>query len=127
MTTIKCALDAVRQVLDVAVAAGHLYANPARNSTVNETAKRMFKTSRRERAERGPFRLPTREQFIQLVEKIRAAGVSDCKAAADFVQFIVFCGARKSEAANVLWPDINFTRENIHLRVTKLVKTGSFQ
>jgi hypothetical protein len=30
-TTIKCALDAVRHVLDVAVESGHLYANPARN------------------------------------------------------------------------------------------------
>ena len=30
MTTIKCALDAVRHVLDVAVSGDHLYANPAR-------------------------------------------------------------------------------------------------
>jgi hypothetical protein len=36
MTTIKCALDAVRQVLDVAVSGGHLYAN---------VAKRMFKVT----------------------------------------------------------------------------------
>ena len=53
MTTIKRALDAVRQVLDVAVSAGHLYANPARNTTVAESARRMFKATRRERAERG--------------------------------------------------------------------------
>jgi len=119
MTTIKCALDAVRQVLDVAVASGHLYANPARNSSVTTAAKSMFKVARRERAERGPIRLPTREHFIQLVETIRTAGVSDCKAAADYVQFIAFCGARKTEAANVLWSDINFDRGTTQLRVTK--------
>lgn len=119
MTTIKCALDAVRQVLDVAVTAGHLYANPARNSTVTDSARRMFKVSRRERAESRPLRLPTREEFLQLVETIRTAGFSDCRAAADYVQFIAFCGARKSEASNVLWSDINFDRETIHLRVTK--------
>jgi integrase len=119
VTTIKCALDAVRQVLDVAVSAGHLYANPARNSNVAETARRMFKASRRERAERGPLRLPTREEFMQLVAKIREAGVSDCKAAADNVQFIAFCGARKNEAAHVVWSDIDFQRGMIHLRVTK--------
>lgn len=119
MTTIKCALDALRQVLDVAVAAGHLYANPARNSTVTESARRMFKATRRERAERVPLRLPTREEFMQLVELIRTAGVSDCKAAADYVQFIAFCGARKNEATNVVWADIDFNRESIHLRVTK--------
>jgi integrase len=119
MTTIKCALDAVRQVLDVAVTAGHLYANPARNSTVTDVARRMFKASRRERAESGPLRLPTRGEFLQLVETIRSAGFSDCKAAADYVQFIAFCGARKSEASNVLWSDIDLARETIHLRVTK--------
>jgi integrase len=119
MTTIKCALDAVRQVLDVAVTAGHLYANPARNSTVTDSARRMFKASRREREESSPLRLPTREEFLGLVENIRGAGFSDCKAAADYVQFIAFCGARKSEASNVLWSDINFDRETIHLRVTK--------
>jgi hypothetical protein len=43
---------AVRQVLDVAVSGGHLYANPARNTSVTNAAKRMFKVTRRERAER---------------------------------------------------------------------------
>jgi hypothetical protein len=62
-TTIKCALDAVRQVLDIAVESGHLYANPARNSTVTDAARKMFKVTRRERAERAPLRLPTREEF----------------------------------------------------------------
>lgn len=119
MTTIKCALDAVRQVLDVAVTAGHLYANPARNSTVTDAARRMFKVTRRERAERAPLRLPTREEFMALVEGIRSAGVADCKAAADYVQFIAYCGTRKTEAANVLWSDIDFDRGSILLRVTK--------
>ncbi len=119
MTTIKCALAAVRQVLDVAVAAGHLYANPARNLNVNDAARRIIRMLRRERAERGPMRLPTRTEFMQLVAKIRNAGVSDCKAAADHVQFIAFCGARKNEGANVIWSDIDFKRESVHLRVTK--------
>ncbi len=119
VTTIKCALDAVRQVLDVAVASGHLYANPARNFVVTETARRMFKTGRCELAERGQIRLPSREEFLRLVEKVRTAGVADCRAAAEFIQFIAFCGARKSEAINVLWSDIDFGRGTIHLRITK--------
>jgi hypothetical protein len=65
MTTIKCALDAVRQVLDVAVSEGHLYANPACNTSVTNAAKRMFKVTRRERAERGALRLPTRAEFVR--------------------------------------------------------------
>ena len=35
----------------------------------------MFKVTRRERAERGALRLPTREEFVQLVDKIRTAAV----------------------------------------------------
>jgi integrase len=119
VTTIKCALDAVRQVLDIAVETGHLYANPARNSTVTDAARKMFKATRRERAERGPLCLPTREEFVSLVENIRTAGVADCRAAADYVQFIAFCGARKTEAANVIWSDVDFARGTILLRVMK--------
>ena len=40
-------------MLDVAVTSGHLYANPARNFVVTETAWPMFKSGRRELAERG--------------------------------------------------------------------------
>lgn len=43
-TTIKCAMDAVRQILDIAVASGHLYANPARNVTVSEAVDWLFAT-----------------------------------------------------------------------------------
>jgi hypothetical protein len=39
----------------------------------------MFKVARRERAERGALRLPTREEFAQLVDKIRTAGCRTVK------------------------------------------------
>ncbi len=119
ITTIKCALDAVRHVLDVSVESGHLYANPARNTTVANTARKMFKTVRRAKAERGVAKIPTREEFLRIVDTIRTAGVADCRAAAEFVQFIAFCGARKTEANNVRWSDIDFSAERIRLRVTK--------
>jgi integrase len=119
VTTIKCALDAVRHVLDVAVGAGHLYANPARNVALTNVARGMFKSARREKAERGSSRPPTREEFLCLVDAVQNAGVANCKAAADYVRFIAYCGARKNEAAHVLWSDVDFTDEIIRLRVTK--------
>ena len=119
VTTIKCALDAVRQVLDVAVESGHLYANPARNAVISATARGMIKAVKRERAERGIARLPTREEFCRLVDAVENAGVADCRAAADYVRFIAFCGARKNEAAHVLWSDVNLREQTIRLRVTK--------
>ena len=119
VTTIKCALDAVRQVLDVAVDAGQLYANPARNAGVIAVMREIVKKVRRERAERGTVRLPTREEFLRLVDAVQGSAVADCKAAADYIRFIAFCGARKNEAAHVLWSDVDFAAETIRLRVTK--------
>lgn len=119
VTTIKCALDAVRHILDIAVEAGHLYANPARNSTVAGAAKSLLKQARRTKAEQGGLILPTKEEFIQLVAHIRNAGVAECRAAADYVEFIAFSGSRKNEATNVLWRDADFSRGKVRLRVTK--------
>lgn len=119
VTTLKCALDSVRQILDVAVESGHLYANPARNATMLEMTRKMFKKVRREKAEGKGLKLPSRTEFLQIVETIRTAGVADCRAAAEFVQFIAFCGARKTEAANVLWSDVDLSKGKIHLRITK--------
>lgn len=118
-TTIKCALDAIRHVLDVAVECGHLAANPARNSSLVTSAKKVLKLARREKAARGPIRIPSRDEFRQIVAAIQSAGVAECKAAAEYVQFIAFCGARKTEAINVLWSDVDFRRAQIHLRITK--------
>jgi hypothetical protein len=51
-STIKSALDALRLVLDIAVGAGHLHANPARDGKVRALASQIFKAARRQRAER---------------------------------------------------------------------------
>ncbi len=119
LTTLKCALEAVRLVLDIAVEAGHLHANPARHEKVRALAAQLFKAARRRRAEKGPAHIPTREEFTRLIAGVRAAGVSDCRASADFLSFIAFSGARKSEAANATWADVDFDRGNIRLRMTK--------
>ncbi len=118
-TTIKCALAAVRLVLDVAVDTGHLSANPAKNSSVATTLSTILKQVRRSKVESGTLILPSKEQFLQLVDCIRRAGVAECRAAADYVEFIAFSGARKNEAANVDWSDVDFDRGTVHLRFTK--------
>ena len=82
-------------------------------------ASQLFKTARRKRAERGPPHIPSREQFSRLVQAIRESGIPHCGAAADFLSFIAFSGARKTEAANATWGDLDFNRGNIRLRITK--------
>ena len=63
--------------------------------------------------------LPEREQFHTFVEGIRGNGAWCSRDCADLVQFLAFTGARKEEAANVLWSDVDLQRDRVHLRVTK--------
>jgi integrase len=107
-TTFNCALDAMRHILDVAVEAGHLFDNPARDKSIK-------------RATPKPKRLvlPSREQFHAIVAAIEKAGFGACKAAAEMARFLAYTGARINEANNVVWGDVNFDNGRITLRVTK--------
>jgi integrase len=119
LTTVKCALDSLRLALDVAVESGHLAINPARTRKVTLDFSRMTRILKRRRAERGRNDIPTREDFQAVVSAVRSAGVSDCRACADHIEFLAYSGARKNEAANVCWGDVDFRRGQIVLRVTK--------
>lgn len=107
-TTFNCALDAIRHVLDIAVDHGHLFLNPARDKSVKRAtpkAKRII--------------LPSREQIQAIFEAIDNLRYGECKAAGEMARFLAYTGARKTEANNVLWQDVNFTTGRITLRVTK--------
>ena len=120
LTTVNCALISLRLILDEAVKSGHLPTNPARQKLVVDEMRKMKKKISREKGERGgELPIPSRENFSKLVHTVRNAGVSDCRAAADYIEFIAYCGARKNEAANVQWRDIDFAEERVLLRVTK--------
>ena len=107
-TTFNCALDAVRLTLDIAVEAGHLFTNPARDKSIKRAAPKQKR-----------LQLPTRDQFQEIVTAIDNAGTGDCKAAAEMARFLAYTGARKNEANNVLWRDVDFDIGRVTLRVTK--------
>ena len=65
------------------------------------------------------LRLPKRAQFIAFVDAIRTAGAWCSKDCADLVEFCAFSGARKNEAANVLWADVDFDRNRLFIREAK--------
>jgi integrase len=107
-TTFNCALDAVRQTLDIAVEAGHLFTNPARDKSVKRATPKLKR-----------LELPNREQFQSIVKAIENAGTGDCKAAAEMVRLLAYTGARKNEVNNVLWRDLDFLNGRVTLRITK--------
>ena len=99
-------LDTLRALFRVAIESGARMDNPAdKVGRLPVTAKALV--------------LPEREQFLTLVKVIRNAGGWCSRDCADLVQFLAFTGARKDEAANVLWSDVDFVRDRIHLRITK--------
>jgi len=107
-TTFNCALDAIRQAFDLAVEAGFIFSNPARDKNVKRATPRPKRLV-----------LPSRGQFQAIVAAIAGAGVGECRAAAEMVKFLAYTGARQAEANNVEWRDIDFAHGRITLRVTK--------
>ncbi len=99
-------LATLQMVIDLGVASGVRYKNPARG------INRARPTERK-------LNLPTHEQFLQFVAAIADGGGRFSRDCADLVQFLAFGGFRKDEAAHVTWHDVNFDKGQVHLRVTK--------
>jgi integrase len=81
-------LAGLRHVFEIAVEAGIIYGNPAAN------------------LERLPVRqkqltLPSRDQFLKLVEAVEHAGAWCSRDCADFLRGLAFTGCRAGEAAQI--------------------------
>ena len=96
-------LAGLRKVFNVAIEAGIIYGNPAA------------------KLERVPVRpkqltLPSRAEFLQLVEAVERAGAWCSRDCADFLRGLAFTGCRKSEAAGIEWRDVDFAAGEIVVR-----------
>ena len=63
--------------------------------------------------------LPSREEFLKFVEKIRTAGARQSKDCADLVRFLAYSGLRIGEAKYVTWVDADVPRRQLHVRGTR--------
>ena len=54
--------------------------------------------------------LPSRAEFLQLVEAVERAGAWCSRDCADFLRGLAFTGCRKSEAAGIKWRDLDSHR-----------------
>jgi integrase len=87
----------LKQIIEIAVEAGARYDNPAK------FLKRVpvrFKVPS----------LPSPEQFEKMLGFVKHDGV------ADFIRFLAYGGFRKSEAAKILWGDVELEKERILVR-----------
>jgi integrase len=93
----------LRHVFDVAIEAGIVYGNPAAQ------------------LKRVPIRpkqltLPSRDEFLRLVEAVENAGAWCSQDCADLLRGLAFTGCRKSEAAEIEWRDVDFAAGEIVVR-----------
>jgi integrase len=100
-------VGSLKLVLDVAVEAGAMYANPAKHI---KRARIVIKEPT----------LPSQEQFEAVLANIKHKNV------ADLVRFVAFSGMRISEAAKVTWRDVDFAKGQIAVRGDELTGTKNW-
>jgi integrase len=101
--TVNNSIAVLRGIFKETIDAGARFSNPAAElQKVRILPKRL--------------ELPSREQFAQFVEAIRTSGESNAEENANMVRLLAYSGMRISEARNVTWRDVNFTKLQLHVR-----------
>ena len=106
-STINHCIDAIRQVLDIAVDQGQLAANPLQRRGV-----KVRSTPRKPK-------LPEAAKLAEIFSEIERAGGGFSRDAADFCRFLAYTGCRLREAQGVTWADVDFNRGVMRVRGSK--------
>lgn len=101
-------LGSLRRAIRYAREAGQLHRDPTAGIERESVRKSSLNAE-----------LPTRAEFASIVETIRKSGHRTAADSADFVELLAYSGARSSEAAALTWAEVDFTRQQVTLRVTK--------
>jgi integrase len=96
-------VDGLRHVFRLAVESGIIYSDP--------TGKIERMKIRQKR-----LMLPSRNQFIGIIDAVAGAGAWCSRGCADFVRGLAFTGMRKSEANALEWRDVDFEAGEIVVR-----------
>jgi integrase len=93
--TYNIELETLRAVFEYARRDGMLLENPTRFLA-------------RRKAEKPQLRIPTKAEFVQLVEQVRKVG-GQAAEAVHFMEFLAYSGCRLAEAVGITWGDVNFS------------------
>ena len=106
-STINHCIDALRQIVDIAVDQGQLGSNPLERRGLKAKLK-----------PRKP-NLPEASKLASIFAEIERGGGGSSRDAADFCRFLAYTGCRRSEAAAVTWGDVDFARGVVRVCGTK--------
>jgi integrase len=102
-TVFNNTVGTLRHIIRIAIQSGGRYGNPADEIKKKKVRQKILT-------------LPEHDQFLSLVTKVRTAGGGFSRDCADFIEFLAYSGARKSEAARVLGSDCDFTNGRITIK-----------
>ncbi len=71
------------------------------------------------------LQLPEPEQFDKLLEAVENAGARQSHDCADLIRFLAYSGCRISEARQVLWSDVDWSRGEIKVHNAKRSRTSN--
>lgn len=129
-----------KHVLELAVDAGYLLANPAfklkrigrlprvHGATIGEPGEPLTAEEREdlETPDQEEVRwYPTPDEFRAIVAKMRSYQFGPCQAAALFAELLAFTGCRLSEARRVRWSDVDWPRNRIRVHGAKGRRTST--
>jgi integrase len=107
------AVSGLRRVFQEAIKVGVIYANPAAGLEKAKLRQKQLK-------------LPSRNEFLKLIEFIAKAGAWCSRDCADFISGLAFTGCRKSEAAQIEWQDVEFQTGEIVVRGDPVTATKNW-
>lgn len=70
------------------------------------------------------LQLPEPDQFLQLLDIIATSGAGQAQHCADLARFLAFSGCRISEARQLTWADVDWTRGEIKIHNAKRSRTS---
>lgn len=110
------ALSHLRRIFEVAIENGVLYKNPSLGLKRKPVRSKQLE-------------LPTRVQFAAFIVEMRAGHSRDSQNCADFAQGLAFTGCRISEAAQIVWRDLDFGNGEITVKgdPEKATKNGEIR
>jgi len=122
-TSVNSAIDALRQILDLAVERGQIHANPVTARRASFGGGRLKK-----KITKKPLVLPSRSQLDTLFAAMQnngSVGAGGAEAA-DFCRFLMMSGARLGEVPVTLWQHVQWERQLLHLPGFKSESSARF-